>query len=96
MIIRTTFSMTLAALVSAATALAQTPSNNTMRPPAVQMPSGPALSEDEIRERLEKEGYTNVTDIRRQGPSYEAKAMRDGKLVNLTIDASTGSVRSTY
>jgi hypothetical protein len=88
--------MILAVLAGATPAAAQTPSDGAARTPAVQLPTGPVLSEDEIRQRLQKEGYTHVTELRRQGPSYEAKAMRDGKPVNLTIDASTGSVRSAY
>lgn len=83
----------LTALTFTTAALAQTPPSSA---PTVQLPSGPALSEDEIRQRLEKDGYSSITEIRRQGPSYEAKAVRDGKPVNLTIDARTGSVRSTY
>lgn len=89
----------LAALTFATAALAQTPSGGAGRDqaaPTVQMPSGPVLSEEEIRQRLEKDGYSSITEIRRQGPSYEAKAVRDGKPVNLTVDARTGSVRSTY
>lgn len=60
------------------------------------MPVGQVLSEDEIREKLKQEGYTEITELRQQGPSYEAKAMKDGRNVNLTVDARTGSVRSAY
>lgn len=60
-------------------------------------PSGAKiLSEDEIRQKLQLEGYTNVSELQLQGVNYEAKAMKDGRNVNLTVDARTGSVRSTY
>jgi uncharacterized membrane protein YkoI len=57
---------------------------------------GHVLSEDEIRQKLREEGYPEVTELRLQGPSYEAKAVKDGRNVNLTVDARTGSIRSTY
>ena len=62
---------------------------------AVPQP-GQVLSEDAIREKLRQEGYPEVTELRLQGPSYEAKAVKDGRKVNLTVDARTGSIRSTY
>ena len=37
-----------------------------------------------------------VTELSLQGPSYEAKAVKDGRRVNLTVDARTSSIRSTY
>jgi uncharacterized membrane protein YkoI len=69
-------------------------------PPAaaspVIVPTGQVLNEDQIREKLREEGYVEVKELRLQGPSYEAKAVRDGRNVNLTVDARTGSIRSTY
>lgn len=86
-------------------AVAQTPapgssptpgSGSTSSPSQVVPQPGLVLSEDEIRQRLREEGYPEVTELRLQGPSYEAKAVRDGRTVNLTVDARTGSIRSTY
>jgi hypothetical protein len=57
---------------------------------------GPVMSADEIKARLQEEGYTEVTDLMLQGPSYEAKAQKDGRKYNLTVDARTGAIRSRY
>lgn len=69
-------------------------------PPSAASPpipsAGQVLDEDQIRQKLREEGYSEVTELRLQGPSYEAKATKDGRSVNLTVDARTGSIRSTY
>lgn len=96
------------ALVAIAIA-ALMPSPGQAQPSAPEQPSGRAapnspplpsagevLNEDQIRQKLLEEGYSEVTELRLQGPSYEAKATKDGRNVNLTVDARTGSVRSTY
>jgi hypothetical protein len=57
---------------------------------------GPVMSVDEIKARLQEEGYTDVSDLVLQGPSYEAKAQKDGRRFNLTVDARTGAIRSRY
>jgi hypothetical protein len=57
---------------------------------------GPVMSADEIKARLQEEGYTEVTDLMLQGPSYEAKAQKDARKYNLTVDARTGAIRSRY
>jgi hypothetical protein len=63
---------------------------------AVVTQPGPVMSADEIKSRLQEEGYTEVTDLVLQGPSYEAKAQKDGRKYNLTVDARTGAIRSRY
>jgi hypothetical protein len=86
-----------AAAQAPAGAQAQTPGSGATSNPTQTMPQpGQVLSEDEIRQKLREEGYLEVTELRLQGPSYEAKAVRDGRNVNLTVDARTGSIRSTY
>lgn len=45
-----------------------------------------------MRQKLVQEGYSNVSDIKKQGNMYQAKAMKDGKSVTLNIDAQTGRV----
>lgn len=69
--------------------------NNTPSGGVVTQP-GPILSEDEIKARLREEGYDAVSDLLLQGPSYEAKAQKDGRKYNLTVDARTGAIRSRY
>jgi uncharacterized membrane protein YkoI len=58
--------------------------------------TGQVLNEDEIKAKLQEEGYTEVTELQLQGPSYEAKAHKDGRRYNLTVDARTGNIRSRY
>jgi hypothetical protein len=54
--------------------------------------SGKTLSETELRNELQKQGYSNVSDIKRKGDMFEARAMKDGKRVSLDVDAKTGKV----
>jgi hypothetical protein len=54
------------------------------------------LSEEQIRDRLRLEGYEQITELELLGVNYQAKAVKDGKSLNLTVDAATGSVRSAY
>jgi hypothetical protein len=75
---------------------AQTPGSGATSPSQTVPQPGLVLNEDEIRKKLREEGYAEVTELRLQGPSYEAKAVKDGRNVNLTVDARTGSIRSTY
>jgi hypothetical protein len=62
----------------------------------VTIQPGPVMNEDEIKEQLRREGYTEITELVLQGPSYEAKALKDGRRFNLTVDARTGAIRSRY
>ena len=83
--------------VAAQTPPGAAPGSGATSSPSQTVPQpGLVLSEDEIRQKLREEGYAEVTELRLQGPSYEAKALRDGRNVNLTVDARTGSIRSTY
>ena len=53
---------------------------------------GPVTSESDVRQQLQKEGYTSVSDIKKQGDKWEAKAMKDGKSTTVSVDAQTGRV----
>jgi uncharacterized membrane protein YkoI len=94
---------TLAAGLLATPAVAQAPSGatgssdgNGQAPTQMVPQTGPVLNETEIKARLAEEGYTEVTELQLQGPSYEAKALKDGRKYNLTVDARTGNIRSRY
>jgi uncharacterized membrane protein YkoI len=99
-----TLTVTIAMGLLTAGALAQTPSGTapsgsgrTGDNPAVVLPQpGQVLSEGEIKAKLQEEGYSEVTELQLQGPSYEAKALKDGRKYNLTVDARTGNIRSRY
>src|SRR5262245_43851964 len=93
----------LAAVLFATPVLAQAPSppsgaaeGNSNAQGTVVPQTGQVLSETDIKARLAEEGYTEVTELVLQGPSYEAKALKDGRRFNLTVDARTGNIRSRY
>lgn len=87
--------------ISAASAVGQTPPSGAPDAPkstiGTPLPQpGQVLPESEIKAKLQEEGYTEVTELQLQGPSYEAKALKDGRKYNLTVDARTGNIRSRY
>ena len=50
-------------------------------------------SESRIRSMLEKQGYTNVQNIRREGDAYTATALKGGENVNIRIDPQLGQIQ---
>jgi hypothetical protein len=54
--------------------------------------AGKPLSEADVRQELEKQGYTRVSDVKKKGDRFEAKGMKDGKQVSVNVDAKTGKV----
>jgi peptidoglycan hydrolase-like protein with peptidoglycan-binding domain len=56
--------------------------------------STPMMSADEIRDRLESAGYSNVSNLRAQGQRYTASAQRSNDSYALRIDGHTGKVIS--
>lgn len=50
------------------------------------------MSEAEVRQELEKQGYTRISDVKKKGDHFEAKGMKDGKTVSLNVDAKSGKV----
>ena len=50
-------------------------------------------SEARIRSMLEKQGYANVQNIRREGDAYTATATKDGEGVNIRIDPQLGQIQ---
>jgi hypothetical protein len=47
------------------------------------------VTEGQIREKLQSEGYSNVQIVRR-GAYFEAVGLKDGKTDKLVVDARTG------
>jgi hypothetical protein len=45
-------------------------------------------SEADVKQKLESQGYSNVTDVKKDKDGYTAKAMKDGKQVSLDVDNS--------
>lgn len=57
--------------------------------------SGPQLSPDQVKGKLEAAGYTNVLDIEYDDGRYEAEATsKAGVAVDLDVDPVTGAVLS--
>lgn len=89
---------TLVIGVGGAVAQTGSPGSPTSRPSA--MPPGSAagqpgtiLSERDIRMKLETDGYSSVSNLKREGNKYSAMATKDGRKVRLSVDARTGAVQ---
>lgn len=54
--------------------------------------TGKAMTEADVRQELLKQGYSNVSDVKKKGDHFEAKALKDGKQVSLNVDGKTGKV----
>ncbi|HEX7067033.1 MAG TPA: hypothetical protein VF295_02440 [Candidatus Limnocylindria bacterium] len=54
-------------------------------------PSG-MMTQQQIRDELNRQGYSNVTNLRRNGNAYMAQAMREGQTYDLRVDARSGRV----
>jgi hypothetical protein len=85
-----------AALALSAIAHAQT-SPPPAQPPAAKPGAPPpqggrTITEAQLRQELERLGFTKVSNIKQKGNMIEAKATKDGKRVTLNIDTSTGNV----
>jgi hypothetical protein len=50
------------------------------------------VTEDQVRQRLQSEGYSNV-QIVRQGRYFEAMGSKDGQTGRITVDSQTGRLR---
>jgi uncharacterized membrane protein YkoI len=50
------------------------------------------LTKDQVKAKIEAAGYTNVSDVHREKGHYDAKAVKDGKKVELDVDAKTGAI----
>jgi Peptidase propeptide and YPEB domain len=61
-------------------------------PGAPTQPGGRTITEAQLREELERLGFTKISNIKQKGSTIEAKATKDGKRVTLNIDTNTGKV----
>ena len=62
-------------------------------------PTGAAddeLTADQVKAKIEAAGFTNVSDIRREGDHFDAKALKNGEKVTLEVDAQTGTITAEY
>ena len=58
------------------------------------MQSSALTSDEQVRGKLASEGFSDIQGITRSGNNYHARAMQNGRAVDLTIDATTGTIRS--
>ena len=89
---------TLVIGIGGAAAQAGSQTSPTSRPSATPHGSAPGqtgtmLSERDIREKLQVDGYSSVSDLKREGNKYSAMATKDGRKVRLSVDARTGAVQ---
>lgn len=78
------------AQTSPETAVAPRPANTQTAPKTA---ATPRLSIAQIAQRVEAEGYRDIEEIEREGTTYEVCAKdKDGKEVELTVNASTGRI----
>ena len=61
-------------------------------PGAPTQPGGRTITEAQLRQELERLGFSNISNIKQKGSTIEAKAVKDGKRVTLNIDTNTGKV----
>ena len=62
--------------------------------PKIPMQASGMTSDEQVRTKLSAQGFSDIQAITRSGNSYQARAMQNGRPVDLTIDATTGAIRS--
>ena len=62
--------------------------------PKIPMQASGMTSDEQVHTRLSAQGFSDIQAITRSGNSYQARAMQNGRPVDLTIDATTGAIRS--
>jgi hypothetical protein len=53
-----------------------------------------AMAESDVRDLLRDQGYSDVQSVSRDGNNFRARAMQNGRSVDVTVDAFTGTIRS--
>jgi len=59
----------------------------------VFIPGDQPVSEDQIRQKLQSEGYSNVQIVRQSG-YFEAIGSKDGQTGKIVVDSQTGRLRT--
>jgi hypothetical protein len=94
---RKILSVAFAALViGTGAAAAQTSVNPSLAPSRPDLPEGTGgeatMSPADIRVKLMVDGYTNVSNLTREGEIYNGYATKDGSNKRLSIDARDGKI----
>lgn len=53
------------------------------------IPGGRPVTEDQIRQKLVSEGYSNIQSVRK-GPFFSATGLKDGRVGNVVVDPQNG------
>lgn len=53
-----------------------------------------ALSPEDVRTRLQNAGYSNVSNLQREGNRYTGTAMRGSQRYSVSVHATTGEIQS--
>jgi hypothetical protein len=56
--------------------------------------SSVAMSEEQVRTQLQAQGYSDVQNITRDGNDFRVRASRDGRPMDLRVNAFTGTVNT--
>lgn len=59
------------------------------------MTQGAMIDPQELRQMLQRQGFTEISDLSRDGGTYEVTAKRDGQAYDLEIDAGTGIIQNS-
>jgi Spy/CpxP family protein refolding chaperone len=57
-------------------------------------PENSRMSETQVRSMLEKQGFTDVSDIEQRGEIISARGMRNGQMQRVLIDTRTGMMQT--
>jgi hypothetical protein len=64
------------------------PPTTRTQPATPTTPSSAAITETQAKARIEAQGFTNVSELKKDAQGmWNAKAMKDGKAVQLSLDA---------
>jgi hypothetical protein len=69
------------------------PSSSATTPGSTAGSGSTMMTEADVRQKLEQEGYSQISDLKKDKDGYTAKGMKGGKQVTLGVDA-TGKVEA--
>jgi len=100
---RTLIAAAAISVALSAVAMAQTGyQSGSMSPPSAASrgpatdESGRILSANDVRTKLQAEGYTNISDLKREGNKYTLHAMKDGSPLRVVVDARSGQINENW
>jgi hypothetical protein len=86
------FLVAAAILWGSAGAQTGTTSGTATAPAAPSRSSAQVISPDQVRQKLESQGYAQIGQITENGEKYEVTAQKNGHPVHLEVDGKSGNV----